>query len=29
VRAYQETCAEVIARFEGHIAQWLGDAPLI
>jgi class 3 adenylate cyclase len=27
VRAYQETCAEVIARFEGHTAQWLGDAP--
>ena len=26
VRAYQETCAKVIARFEGHIAQYLGDA---
>src|SRR5262249_3358973 len=25
VRAYQETCAKVIARFEGHIAQYLGD----
>src|SRR5262245_38871545 len=25
VRAYQETCAKVIARFEGHIAQYLGE----
>ena len=25
VRAYQETCAKVIARYEGHIAQYLGD----
>src|SRR5262249_10582356 len=25
VRAYQDTCAQVIARFEGHIAQYLGD----
>jgi class 3 adenylate cyclase len=25
VRAYQETCAKVIARFEGHVAQYLGD----
>ena len=24
VRAYQDTCAKVIARFEGHIAQYLG-----
>src|SRR5439155_2116385 len=23
VRAYQETCAKVIARFEGHITQYL------
>src|SRR5215469_6596791 len=29
VRAYQETCAKVIARFEGHIAQLLGDGLLI
>src|SRR5207253_2160194 len=29
VRAYQETCAKVIARFEGHIAQYLGDGLLI
>jgi class 3 adenylate cyclase len=28
VRAYQETCAKVIARFEGHIAQYLGDGLL-
>ena len=25
VRAYQEAAAEVIARYEGHIAQYLGD----
>jgi class 3 adenylate cyclase len=25
VRAYQDACAKVIARFEGHIAQYLGD----
>src|SRR5215467_797025 len=25
VRAYQETAAAVIQRFEGHIAQYLGD----
>jgi len=29
VRAYQTTCAEVIQRFEGHIAQYLGDGLLI
>jgi hypothetical protein len=29
VRAYQETAAEVIARYEGHIAQYLGDGLLI
>ena len=29
VRAYQETCAKVIARFEGHIAQYLGDDLLV
>ena len=28
VRAYQDTCAKVIARFEGHIAQYLGDGLL-
>jgi len=29
VRAYQDTCAKVIARFEGHIAQLLGDGLLV
>ncbi|MBI3329930.1 MAG: zinc ribbon domain-containing protein, partial [Nitrospinae bacterium] len=29
VRAYQEVCAEVISRFEGHIAKYLGDGLLI
>jgi class 3 adenylate cyclase/predicted ATPase len=29
VRAYQDTCAKVIARFDGHIAQYLGDGLLI
>ena len=28
VRAYQDTCAKVIARFEGHIAH-LGDGLLV
>ena len=29
VRAYQETAAGVIQRYEGHIAQYLGDALLV
>jgi class 3 adenylate cyclase len=29
VRAYQDTCAKVSARFAGHIAQYLGDGLLI
>jgi class 3 adenylate cyclase len=29
VRAYQETAAEVIQNFEGHIAQYLGDGLLV
>jgi len=29
VRAYQRVCAEVIERFEGHIAQYLGDGVLV
>src|SRR5215217_5843231 len=29
VRAYQGACAKVIARFEGHIAQYLGDGLLV
>jgi class 3 adenylate cyclase/predicted ATPase len=29
VRAYQDTCAKVIARFDGYIAQYLGDGLLV
>ena len=29
VRAYQGACAKVVARFEGHIAQYLGDGLLV
>jgi class 3 adenylate cyclase/predicted ATPase len=29
VRAYQQTCTTVIQRFEGHIAQYLGDGLLV
>ncbi len=29
VRAYQETCAEVIQRFAGYIARYVGDALLV
>ena len=29
VRAYQETSAKVVARYEGHIAQFLGDGLLV
>jgi class 3 adenylate cyclase/predicted ATPase len=29
VRAYLETCAEVIQRFDGHIAKYLGDGILV
>ncbi|HEY7493108.1 MAG TPA: adenylate/guanylate cyclase domain-containing protein, partial [Candidatus Tectomicrobia bacterium] len=29
VRSYQQTCAEVIQRFAGHIAQYLGDGLLV
>jgi class 3 adenylate cyclase len=29
VRAYQKACAEVIQRYDGHIAQYLGDGLLI
>jgi TOMM system kinase/cyclase fusion protein len=29
VRAYQQACAEVIGRFEGYIAQYLGDGLLV
>src|SRR5205823_11130801 len=29
VRAYQHVCAEIITRFDGHIAQLLGDGLLV
>ena len=29
VRAYQDACAKVIARYDGHIAQYLGDGLLV
>src|SRR6266849_199412 len=29
VQAYQETCTEVIQRYDGHIAQHLGDGLLV
>src|SRR5215510_14044610 len=29
VQAYHEACAKVIARFDGHIAQYLGDGLLV
>jgi TOMM system kinase/cyclase fusion protein len=29
IRAYQRSCAEVIQRFEGHVAQYLGDGLLV
>ena len=29
VRAYQQVCSEVITRFDGHVAQLLGDGLLV
>src|SRR2546422_11736610 len=29
VRAYQRVCTDVIQRYDGHIAQLLGDGPLV
>src|SRR5262249_31301762 len=29
IRAYQATCVEVIQRFEGYVAQYLGDGLLV
>lgn len=29
LRAYQQTCAEVIARYEGYIAKYIGDGLLV
>jgi class 3 adenylate cyclase/predicted ATPase len=29
LRAYQDACAKVVARFEGHIAKYIGDGLLV
>jgi class 3 adenylate cyclase/predicted ATPase len=29
IRAYQQTCADVIQRFDGYVAQYLGDGLLV
>jgi class 3 adenylate cyclase len=29
MQAYQRTCGEVIARYEGHVAQYLGDGLMV
>ncbi|MEO7997428.1 MAG: AAA family ATPase [Gemmatimonadaceae bacterium] len=29
VRAYQQACADIVAQFDGHIAQYLGDGILV
>ncbi|KAK48016.1 adenylate cyclase [Caballeronia jiangsuensis] len=29
MRIYQETCARVVTRYEGHVAQYLGDGVLV
>ena len=29
VQQYQQTCTEVIQRYEGHLAQYLGDGLLV
>ncbi|MCZ6720128.1 MAG: adenylate/guanylate cyclase domain-containing protein, partial [Proteobacteria bacterium] len=29
IRSYQETCAKAVARFEGHIAKYIGDGLLV
>ena len=29
LRAYQKTCADVVGRFEGHIAKYIGDGMLV
>jgi class 3 adenylate cyclase/tetratricopeptide (TPR) repeat protein len=29
IRAYRETCAKVVGRFEGHIAKYIGDGLLV
>jgi class 3 adenylate cyclase len=29
IKAFQEACAEVVARFDGHVAKYLGDGLLV
>ena len=29
IRAYQETCADAVGRFEGHVAKYIGDGILV
>lgn len=29
LRAYQETCAEAVGRFDGHVAKYIGDGLLV
>ena len=29
MQAYQEVCAEVVSRFGGHVAKYLGDGVLV
>jgi predicted ATPase/class 3 adenylate cyclase len=29
LRAYQETCAEAVARYDGHLAKYIGDGLLV
>jgi class 3 adenylate cyclase len=29
IGAYQDCCAQVIARFDGHVAKYLGDGVLV
>ncbi len=29
IQAYRKTCSEVVARYEGHVAQYLGDGLMI
>ena len=29
MQAYQRTCGEVIARYDGHVAQYLGDGLMV
>src|SRR5213079_1675647 len=29
MQAYQRTCGDVVARYEGHVAQYLGDGLMV